>query len=232
MGEEIELAAKTTGETVAALAEASGVLGPSQEAWGAIASGIHYRLQPRVVKQAMAAAEKIKASGLPSHAYGALDDPLLSTILMGASLEEDESLQELWACLLANALTEGSARVTRRFPAILRDLEPVEAAALVALAGRVDQSVRPEEQELRARTVARAGIDSVGLDNLVGLGLLRYTREMPTTLGRIGDRGITASGVSFTSLGWAFVHACENPISSQESLGLVWAEPYEESEGS
>jgi hypothetical protein len=69
VGEEIELLAKAAGETVTALAEASGALGPPHEFWAAVASGIHYRFQPRLVKQAMAVARKIKASGLPVRAY-------------------------------------------------------------------------------------------------------------------------------------------------------------------
>ena len=106
------------------------------------------------------------------------------------------------------------------------------ATALAALADQADPSLRPEEQEFRPGVIAATGIDGVGLDNLVGLGLLRYTREMPTTLGRIGDRGVTAAGVSFTSLGWALVRACRNPAQSDADLSPAWAEPYEEAEGS
>jgi hypothetical protein len=231
VGEEIELAAKTAGEMVAALAEASGALGPPQQFWAAIASGIHYRFQPRVARQAMAAADKIRSSGLSTKAYSAFSDPLLRAILEGAAMEDDASMQERWACLLANALTDGSARVTRAFPELLRRLEPSEAKALDALAGRVDFSLSPEEQEFKDVEVEPTGIDGIGLDSLVALGLMRYTREMPTTLGRIGDRGITVAGVSLTNLGWAFVQACRDPQPQEQSSPWVWVEPYDHSEG-
>jgi hypothetical protein len=65
MGEEIELAAKASAEALTALTEASGALGPPREFWGAITAGMHYRFYPKIVSQAIAAAEKIKKSGLP-----------------------------------------------------------------------------------------------------------------------------------------------------------------------
>lgn len=53
--------------------------------------------------------------------------------------------------------------------------------------------------------------DGASLDNLTRLGLLRYIRSMPTTVGTISDREVTIDGVVFTELGWAFVQACREP---------------------
>jgi Abortive infection alpha len=210
VSEEVELAAKTSADVVTALTEASGALGPSQEFWGAITSGIHYRFYPRVVKQALAAAEKIEKLGLSRRAYAAIPDRLLRTILDGGSLEDDEDMRDRWANLLANALTESQTDVPLAFPTILGELEPIEAATLDALFDGVSQP-SVETQLLGLAQLTSTGISAAGLDNLVRLGLLRYTREMPTTTGSITDEGATITGATFTDLGWAFVRACRTP---------------------
>jgi len=212
MGEEVELAAKTTAEVVTALTEASGALGPPQEFWGALTSGIHYRFYPRVVKQAMAAAEKIEQSGLPRRAYAEIPDRLLKAILEGGSIEDDGSMQERWANLLANGLTESRAAVHTDFPRVLGELEPVEAATLDLLADRLPFSHSPEGHEFQPEEIESVGISGPNLDNLVRAGLLRYTRKMDTTVGTITDAGLTVSGATFTDFGWAFVQACREPL--------------------
>ncbi|MGO8905959.1 MAG: hypothetical protein ACLQMH_10095 [Solirubrobacteraceae bacterium] len=211
MGEEVELAAKTTGEVVTALTEASGALGPPQEFWSAITSGIHYRFYPRVLKQAMVAAEKIRQSGLPRRAYAEIPDRLLKAILEGGSMEGDGSMQERWANLLANGLTMSHAGLHTAFPRVLGELEPVEAATLDRLADRLPSSHPPEEHEFRPAEIESVGILGPNLDNLVRVGLLRYTRKMDTTVGTITDAGLTVSGATFTDFGWAFVQACREP---------------------
>ena len=50
---------------------------------------LHYRYYPKVVERALGAAEKIRRSGLPPRAYGAVPDTLLRAILVGAAEEED-----------------------------------------------------------------------------------------------------------------------------------------------
>jgi hypothetical protein len=226
MGEEIELAAKTSAEVVTALTEASGALGPPQEFWGAITSGIHYRFYPRVIKQAQAAAEKIRDSGLPPRAYSEIPDMLLKAILEASSLETDENLQACWANLLANTLIEGAAHVDRAFPEILKQLEPIEAATLESLAERGQRTwlrgSRPRRErdtgaervpdlQLLPRELKLLGITWSGLDNLVRLEILRYTHEMPNTPQNIADHMATTTGGTFTDFGWAFVQACRAP---------------------
>ncbi|HWW90436.1 MAG TPA: hypothetical protein VNY35_06635 [Solirubrobacteraceae bacterium] len=190
MGEEIELAAKSSAEVITALTEASGALGPSQEFWGALTNGIHYHFYPRVVKQAMAAAEKIEQSGLPRRAYSGIQDRLLRAILEGGSLENDEGMQARWANLLANALTESPAEVHVAFPGILSDLTPGEAAFLDALpapAGTI--KLRDDEA------------DFLALANLTRLQLVDYKQGFP--LNRVE--------VLCTPMGWAFLQACRAP---------------------
>jgi hypothetical protein len=130
MGDEIELAAKTSGEVAAALAEEYGALAIPQEYASYIASRIHLRHYPVLVKRAMDVAEKLRAAGLPRRAFSALDEPLLTAILEGMAEETDPGLQEAWENLLANTLVEKSADVRRGFPDIMRRLDPRDARLL------------------------------------------------------------------------------------------------------
>jgi len=211
MGEEIELAAKTTGEVVAALAEASGALGPPQEFWEAMTFGIHYRFYPRVIKQAMAAAKKIERSGLPRRAYSEIPDRLLKAILEGGSLEDDESMQARWANLLANALTKSSVDHRAAFPTILSELEPREAATLDRLASQVRHGAY--RMTLGAFEFTQTERGRTELGNLNRLELVESVRTMPTTLDEISEEKAQIKSVRFTDLGWAFVQACRTPQS-------------------
>jgi hypothetical protein len=130
MGDEIELAAKTSGEVVAALAEKSGALAVPQEYASYIAARIHLRHYPALIERAMAVAVKLQAMGLPRRAFSALGEPLLTAILEGMAEETNPDLQEAWENLLANTLTERAADVRRGFPDILRRLDPKEARVL------------------------------------------------------------------------------------------------------
>jgi hypothetical protein len=171
MSEEVELAAKTTGAVVGALVEDSRALGPVREYAEAITSGIHYRYYPRVVRQAMAAAEKIERSGLPRRAYSVVPDRLLRAILEDGAMEGDESMQDRWENLLANALTSVSAEVRNAFPKILSELEPEDAAILDSA---FDRSTTEPIGALQLRDTT----DFTGLDNLKRLGLVEYDYVM------------------------------------------------------
>jgi hypothetical protein len=213
MGEEIELAAKTSAEVLTALTEASGALGPPQEFWGAITNGIHYRFYPRVVKQAMAAAEKIERSGLPRRAYSEIPDRLLKAILEGGSLEDDERMQDRWANLLANAMAESSAKVRAAFPRMLSDLEPYDATTL----DRVAEIATTESE----RTLAlKDGVDLPVVENLARLELVRYNdadvRVKASLEAMLPEPPVQVSPVPSveiapTGLGQAFVQACQAP---------------------
>ena len=59
---------------------------------------------------------------------------ILFPLLEGVSLEEDENLHTMWAALLANAASPDTAKVRAGFIAILRQMEPDEAALLNLIA--------------------------------------------------------------------------------------------------
>ena len=208
MNEEIELAAKTSGAIVAALAQESGVLGPVKVFADYISQRIGFYLAPKLAARAQEAAKKIEESGLPRRAFAELDEPLLTAILEGMAEETDPNLHDAWENLLANSLVEGGADVRRSFPHILQELEPADAARLNGLA----PADRPETDPTPIGSCLNdypAGIE--GLYNLDRLSLVRLTRTMPTTLDSIDDGLATTSGVTLTPLGKAFVDACSPP---------------------
>ena len=207
MGEEIELAAKTTGEVVAALADQSGALAVPREYAEYAVSRIHYRHYPKLVQRAIGAAEKIKASGLPRHAYSALNDPLLTAILEGAAEEEEPSLQEIWENLIANALTEQAAAVRRAFPRILQELDPRDAQVLQHYASETSD----ERVFVEKFTTMPGERDGALLGNLSRLGLLAPLRQQSAFPRSVPVGQDSIVGYVFTELGWAFVKACRAP---------------------
>jgi hypothetical protein len=202
VGDEIELVAKSVGESVGALAEVSGVLGPARELADWVTSFIHYRRQPALARQVMKAAEKIRSSGLPA---ATVSDKLLRDLLEGGSMEDDAGMQDRWANLLANALTDTSANVRLALPKILAEIEPIEALLLDRLADDVgDDSFNT----VTFTAPLPVTVASASLDNLVRLSVLREIPERGESKFQLGTTPPQIVGHSFTALGWEFVCAC------------------------
>ena len=175
MSEEIELASKAIGESMNVLVERSGVLGPVKELADWVTSFIHYRRQPALARVIHKAAEKIRDEGLPP---ATVSDKLLREVLEGASMEDDENLQDLWANLLANAVEGGDEAVPSTLPKILRDLQPVEAQFL----HRLMPSPRTSTYRPQANVIG-LDVPAANLDNLERHGLVRF--QPVTTFGKI-----------------------------------------------
>ena len=209
VGEELVQAAKAAAElepAVEALAEATGALGPVRESTGWITDLIRYKRLPHQAKLMMKAAEKIKATGIPAHA---VSDKVLRAILEEGPMEDDDNMQERWENLLANAFVGEERSVRIAFPKILSELEPAEAALLDEFASRTSR--KSLLQKKHSVEKPGEGGHRSAIDNLVRLGLLNYTRTLPTTVGSIRDDNATITGVQFTRLGWDFVKACQSP---------------------
>ncbi len=140
-----------------------------------------------------------------------VEDSVVLRILEDGSWADDDDMQVAWANLLVNALTKDTPEVHAAFRVVLGELEPVEARTLDRLAELADFSVSPEAQQFKPVQLEGEGATGPHLDNLVRVGLLRYTRIMPTTIGSISDTGASVSGATFTDFGWAFVKACREP---------------------
>jgi hypothetical protein len=137
-----------------------------------------------------------------------VSDKLVLSILEEGALADDESMQDRWANLLANALTNSEAEVHPAFSRILSELQPNEAATLEVVASAIDS----DHPTISTHTChARTGIDRTGLDNLVRLELLRYNRSQPTTWDSLDDVHATIAGVMTTDLGLALLRACQTP---------------------
>ncbi len=141
----------------------------------------------------MRAAEKIKATGLST---SAVPDKLLRIALEDGAMEDDPSLQERWANLLANAATNPSL-VHPAFPRMLSEMDSRDARILDAV--HVETTAPQVRSQLIPRISSVDNPDWPALENLSRLGLIHY--EAPTSTGR----------VYITPLGSLFVRACEAP---------------------
>ena len=74
-------------------------------------------------------------------------------------MEQDETLEGLWANLLGNLATASAADVRRAFPKILASLEPNEARLLEEVRASLDQPTG-------ALTIRTPNLDMVTIDNL------------------------------------------------------------------
>lgn len=82
-----------------------------------------WKNQVNIVRKARTKIEEAKLEGKPTQVK------LLAPIMEGCSVEEDESLQEKWVNLLANAVT-GITDVETNFVDVLKSLSPLDAKVL------------------------------------------------------------------------------------------------------
>lgn len=145
----------------------------------------------------------------------------LLPLLEGASLEDNESLSDKWACLLAAAAdSHRSGFVLPSYPQILKCLSPLDAK-VVDLIYSNEQSggsvTGVDGQDIdRAWTLKAEILDTLGIteddfllsfENLAAFGLLQVGgRKFGNTKMEFADK----SEVSLTVLGTAFVRACSN----------------------
>lgn len=156
-----------------------------------------------------------------------IPDHLLEPIVQGASLNEDEGLNEAWAALLANSAADGS-RVLPSYPAILAQLSSVEAHLLAAVAApptaRICVKLKDsggamfcsEEDSAAPPLVFDPDDYQVYGANLQRLGLCFYisleaTAIVPTS---VQGRPPTQFLLQPTPLGRAFLKACTRPEAS------------------
>ena len=140
-----------------------------------------------------------------------------------ASLEDDDTLQEKWAALLANTSAEPD-RIPASFPDILHSLSPAEVRfldrAFENVAGRdvrIDEATDHEMPQFSVGIKADLPIDErilqdadeVMLDNVQRLGLIRFIPGTPITVGSqvIGN----PDEYLISAFGKAFIRACRTP---------------------
>jgi hypothetical protein len=217
MGEEIELAAKSTGAVVAAVIEASGVAKPIQELTDWLSAWMHPRLVASAAKQMEAAVQQLKRAGIRP---GAVHDEQMRLLLEEGAREEDETLKTQWANLLANGLASGNDGVPRAYVEVLRQLEPDEvltldrmAAGTVALQGSISGT--------RMGMGNSKGVPLTGLTNLERLGLIQLGAPAPRRYPHLPvNETEMMRGLMLSSFGQGFVRACRAPTKPQAEASL------------
>jgi Abortive infection alpha len=133
------------------------------------------------------------------------------TLLEEGAREEDDGLRDKWANLLANGLAAGADGVPRAYAEVLRQLEPVEARILDAMA-------EDKGTFLGANSGTRMGKDEMkdlpltGLVNLERLGLIVLGPVLPTPPGKRRLSETDALRVMrLTQFGISFIMACQAP---------------------
>jgi hypothetical protein len=139
--------------------------------------------------------------------------PVLVPLLEGGANEDDESMSDRWAALLANAAAAPDA-VPPGFPAILAELSPTEAALLDAIfeAAHTGPAESWESQLVEVRGL------SMGLDDgelfLATDNLLRHRLCLAQQVNYPGTISEDPSKVVLTPLGRAFVTQCRAPTNA------------------
>ena len=139
-----------------------------------------------------------------------------------ASLEDDASMQDKWASLLAASVSLATAgKMRKSFPQILSELEPLEAKMLDTLYAELKRNAAPSPSGYYfsiAKIIRSFGIDrqimDISLRNFLRLGLCQH----PISGLGVGDDGDEApeahlivsveTHFSLTELGVAFVECC------------------------
>ena len=127
--------AKTTGKAIDAAQSVGGFLakyinGPLEQGIGIFEDKLKYMRWERQVRLMQRADELLKSRGLDVPTRP-VPMKIAIPIMQGGTLEEDDSLQDLWAMLLANAGNANSGiDVRRTFLSILEDLSSEDAVVL------------------------------------------------------------------------------------------------------
>lgn len=141
----------------------------------------------------------------------------LVSILENGSLEEDATIQDKWAALLANAADPNKRySVKPSFTEILKELSPIEIVLLDKMFDEVNQNKNPNKVEIffdKEKICQNFQVDKnqfdVIADNLFRLNLC----QPPASFGgvKIGEYPVqlrTYKVLGFTQLGYEFVRAC------------------------
>jgi hypothetical protein len=145
----------------------------------------------------------------------------LAPLLEYGSLEEDETLQNMWAMLLAKAFDpQENYNLTNMFIEIMRQLSPIEVRLLDLLFNTWKSNNEKDSSEImwnHSDTINLLGLSvseyGVILTNLTRLGIL-VTGSIPykpSAIADLGD-GRYLGQVLFSDLGEAFLDACLSDI--------------------
>ncbi len=134
----VQEVAKTAGKAIDAAREAGGfiarfVSGPLEQGIGIFEDHLRYARWERQLRLMLRAEELLKQSGLSSPTKP-IPLKLMVPLLQGATLEDDDGLQDRWAMLMVNAANASfDTEIRRSYLDILEQLTPLEAQILDVL---------------------------------------------------------------------------------------------------
>jgi len=217
----VQEVAKTTGKAIDAAREAGGfiarfVSGPLEQGIGIFEDRLRYMRWERQIRLMSRAEEFLQQSGLTAPTRP-IPLKLAVPLLQGATLEDDDGLQDRWAVLLVNAANASfDTEIRRSFLDILAQMTPLEAQILDVLyelpfeqsqhagilTAELPSSARIKKEE--ESEFAEPGEEVVlALSNLARLGCLRP--------GMTWGGGESFGKVNPTVLGRSFTHSCHLP---------------------
>lgn len=214
----IQEVAKTTGKAIDAAREAGGFIakfisGPLEQGIGIFEDRLRYMRWERQIRLMQRAQDFLQRAGLHAPTRS-VPLNILIPILQGASLEDNDDLQDRWASLLVNAANANfRSEVRRSYAVILEQLTPLDAHILdvlyslpfeksqhdgIATAGLPLRARIKEGKEQELSPPSEEVV--ISLSNLTRLGCLR-----PGTTWGGGESFVR---VNPTVTGKAFVEAC------------------------
>src|ERR1035437_644775 len=152
---------------------------------------------------------------------------LLAAIMDNGTLEEDDSLQDMWAALLANNAMGNSLETI--FGEILRQLSPADARLLRNCFHEVMSS--PTNRET-GRFLVSESLQQWVADlrrERIDIPLSDLSAENLKRLGLISMAGIAVNGVGgeprLTEIGLQFMYACEDPAAIKAAEDEISKDP-------
>ena len=217
----VQEVAKATGKVVDATREAGGfiarfVSGSLEQGMGIFEDRLRYARWERQIRLMQRAEEFLHQVGM-SEPTRAVPLKLAVPLLQGASLEDDDELQDRWATLLVNAGNAAFAfEIRRAHLAILEQIDSLEAKSLDVI------YALPYEQMQHAGVLTADLPHSVRIPSENEHGSVEPTREVVLALSNLARLGCIRAGstmgggeyfgrINPTVLGASFVQACRLP---------------------
>lgn len=216
----VQEVAKTTGKAIDAAREAGGFIarfisGPIEQGIGIFEDRLRYMRWERQVRLMQRAQDFLRLAGLPAPTRH-VPLKLLIPIMQGASLEENDDLQDRWAALLVNAANANfRSEVRRAYAVILEQLTPLDAQILDILYSLpfeksqhdgIATAELPLHARIKEETEKQFPLPSdevvISLSNLARLGCLRPSMTW--------GGGESFGRVNPTVAGKAFFEACRS----------------------
>ena len=212
----IEAVAEATGKAIEASRDLGGFIarfigGPLEQAAGIVEDKLKYLRWERQMRLIQRANDFLTANGM-SEPTRQIPMNIAIPLLQGASLEEDDQLQDRWAKLLVNAGDkESGINVPRIFVSIMDNLDPLSAEVMEKIYSVPDEDATegiwtrdlPEKAIIKPRDEEDM---SVSIELEIALTNLAMHRLVSPALFWGGTTGITC--VHKTPLGKAFLQAC------------------------